>query len=120
RERTVVGSPIAEHRVVQNWIAEGRTEREQARVLTLQAAHIKDTAGTNEAKPEIARINVIAPNIATRVLDRAIRAFGGAGVSADSPLASFSANARTLRIADGPDEVHNRQIARLELKKYRK
>ncbi|MBP2258663.1 acyl-CoA dehydrogenase family protein [Virgibacillus alimentarius] len=120
RERTAFGSPIAEHGVVQNWIAESRTEIEQARLLTLKAAHMMDTVGNKEAKTEIAMIKVIAPNVATHVIDRAIQAFGGAGVSDDFPLASFWANARTLRIADGPDEVHNRQIARLELKKYRK
>src|SRR5699024_10432582 len=114
------GSPIAEHGVVQKWIAESRTEIEQARLLTLKAAHMMDTVGNKEAKTEIAMIKVIAPNVATCVIERAIQAVGGAGVSDDCPLASFWANARTVRIADGPDEVHNRQSARGELKKYRK
>lgn len=117
--RVAFGSSIADHGVVQKWIAESRTEIEQARLLTLKAAHMMDTVGNKEAKTEIAMIKVIAPNVATRVIDRAIQAFGGAGVSDDFPIASFWANARTLRIADGPDEVHNRQIARLELKKYK-
>lgn len=118
QERETFGKPIAEHGVVQHWIAESRTEIEQARLLTLKAAHMMDTVGNKEAQAEIAMIKVVAPNVATRVIDRAIQAFGGAGVSDDFPLANFYANARTLRIADGPDEVHNRQIARLELRKY--
>lgn len=118
QERETFGKPIAEHGVVQHWIAESRTEIEQARLLTLKAAHMMDTVGNKEARAEIAMIKVVAPNVATRVIDRAIQAFGGAGVSDDFPLANFYANARTLRIADGPDEVHNRQIARLELRKY--
>lgn len=119
QDRKTFGSLIADHGVVQKWIAESRTEIEQARLLTLKAAHMMDTVGNKEAKTEIAMIKVIAPNVATRVIDRAIQAFGGAGVSDDFPLASLWVNARTLRIADGPDEVHNRQIARLELKKYK-
>src|SRR5699024_4984970 len=117
RGRNAIGSPIAEHGVMQQWIAELRRAMEQARVLTLKTANTTDTDGKKEAKTEIARIKVIAPNVATCVIDRAIQAFGGAGVSDDFPLASSWASARTLRIADGPDEVHNRQIARLELKK---
>src|SRR5699024_8998668 len=119
RERNAFGSPIAEHGVVQKWIAESRTEIEQARLLTLKAAHMMDTVGNKEAKTEIAMIKVIAQNVATCVIDRAVHAFGGASGSDDFALASAWASARTLRIADGPDEMHNRQIARLELKKYR-
>src|SRR5699024_9525106 len=120
QERKTFGKSISEHSVVQQWIAKSRMEIEQARLLTLKAAHMMDTVGNKKAKSEIAMIKVVAPNVAAQVIDRAIQAFGGAGVSDDFPLASFYANARTLRIADGPDEVHNRQIARLELKKYRK
>lgn len=118
QQRETFGKPIAEHGVVQKWIAESRTEIEQARLLTLKAAHMMDTVGNKEAKAEIAMIKIVAPNVATRVIDRAIQAFGGGGVSDDYPLASFYVNARTLRIADGPDEVHNRQVARLELRKH--
>lgn len=117
KDRETFGKTIAEHGVVQQWIAQSRMEIEQARLLTLKAAHMMDTVGNKEAKAEIAMIKVVAPNVATKVIDRAIQAFGGAGVSDDFPLANFYANARTLRIADGPDEVHQRQIARLELRK---
>lgn len=116
--RTAFGKTIAEQGVVQEWIAESRIEIEQARLLTLKAAYMMDTVGNKEAKTEIAMIKVVAPNMALRVLDRAIQAFGAAGVSDDFTLAYHWAQARTLRIADGPDEVHRRQIARLELKKY--
>src|SRR5699024_4171919 len=119
RERNAFGSPIAEHGVVQKWIAESRTEIEQARLLTLKAAHMMDTVGNKEAKTEIAMIKVIAPNVATCVIDRAIQAFGGADVSDDFTLARSCASDKTLRIADGTDEVHKSQIDRLELKKYR-
>ncbi|EGQ26870.1 acyl-CoA dehydrogenase [Mammaliicoccus sciuri] len=118
-ERETFGRKIADHGVVQQWIAESRMDIEQARLLTLKAAYMMDTVGNKVAKAEIAMIKVVAPNMALRVIDRAIQAFGGAGVSDDFPLAYQYAGARTLRIADGPDEVHARQIARLELKKYR-
>jgi acyl-CoA dehydrogenase len=118
QSRTAFGKKIAEQGVVQEWIADSRIEIEQARLLTLKAAYMMDTVGNKEAKTEIAMIKVVAPNMALRVLDRAIQAFGGAGVSDDFTLAYHWANARTLRLADGPDEVHCRQIARLELQKY--
>ncbi|MFC4799677.1 acyl-CoA dehydrogenase [Neobacillus sp. GCM10023253] len=116
--RTAFGKKIADQGVVQEWIAESRIEIEQARLLTLKAAYMMDTVGNKEAKAEIAMIKVVAPNMALKVLDRAIQAFGAAGVSDDFTLANHWAQARTLRLADGPDEVHRRQIARLELKKY--
>ena len=118
QERTAFGKKIAEQGVVQEWIAESRMDIEQARLLTLKAAYMMDTVGNKEAKAEIAMIKVVAPNMALKVLDRAIQAFGAAGVSEDTPLAASWANIRTLRLADGPDEVHRRAIARHELKKY--
>ncbi len=118
QERTAFGKKIAEQGVVQEWIAESRMDIEQARLLTLKAAYMMDTVGNKEAKAEIAMIKVVAPNMALKVLDRAIQAFGAAGVSEDTPLAASWANIRTLRLGDGPDEVHRRAIARHELKKY--
>ncbi|MEW6636343.1 MAG: acyl-CoA dehydrogenase [Actinomycetota bacterium] len=115
--RVAFGKPLSEQGVIQGWIADSRIEIEQARLLTLKAAYMMDTVGNKEARAEIAMIKVVAPNVALRVLDRAIQAFGGAGVSDDFPLASFWAASRTLRLADGPDEVHRAQIARLELRK---
>ena len=117
KEREAFGKPLAEQGVIMEWIADSRIEIEQARLLTLKAAHMMDTVGNKEARSEIAMIKVVAPNVALRVLDRAIQAHGGAGVSDDFPLAYFWASARTLRLADGPDEVHRAQVARLELKK---
>ncbi len=118
--RAAFGKKIADQGVVQEWIAESRIDIEQARLLTLKAAYMMDTVGNKEAKTEIAMIKVVAPNMALRVIDRAIQAHGGAGVSEDFTLANHWANARTLRLADGPDEVHRRQIAKLELRKYKK
>ena len=115
--RTAFGKPLAEQGVIQNWIAESRVEIEQARLLVLKAAWMMDTVGNKAAKAEIAMIKIMAPRMAGRVLDRAIQAFGGAGVSQDTPLARAFAGARTLRLADGPDEVHLMSLARQELRK---
>ncbi|MGY6211010.1 acyl-CoA dehydrogenase [Cytobacillus firmus] len=118
QNRTAFGQTLASQGVIREWIADSRIEIEQARLLTLKAAHMMDTAGNKVAKTEIAMIKVVAPSMALKVIDRAIQAFGAAGVSEDVPLAALWANARTLRLADGPDEVHRAQIAKLELKKY--
>lgn len=115
-DRVAFGGPLARQGVVQEWIATSRIEIEQARLLTLKAAWMIDVAGAKGARKEIAAIKVVAPRVALAVVDRAIQAFGGAGVSADTPLAQAWAGLRTLRIADGPDEVHLRDVARLELK----
>ncbi|MGI8315453.1 acyl-CoA dehydrogenase [Halobacillus mangrovi] len=117
QEREAFGKPLAEQGVIREWIADSRIEIEQARLLTLKAAHMMDTVGNKEAKSEIAMIKVVAPNMALKVIDRAIQAFGAAGVSQDTPLAAAWANIRTLRLADGPDEVHRRAVAKYELKK---
>ncbi|MBX0359275.1 acyl-CoA dehydrogenase [Halobacillus sp. Nhm2S1] len=118
QNRVAFHRPLAEQGVVREWIADSRIELEQARLLTLKAAYMMDTVGNKEAKTEIAMIKVVAPNMALKVIDRAIQAHGGAGVSDDFTLAAQWANSRTLRLADGPDEVHRRQIAKLELSKY--
>jgi acyl-CoA dehydrogenase len=116
--RVAFGKPLAEQGTIRADIAASRMEIEQARLLTLKAAHMMDTAGNKAARGEIAMIKVVAPNVTLRVLDRAIQAHGGAGVSQDTFLAGAWANVRTLRLADGPDEVHMESIARLELKKW--
>jgi acyl-CoA dehydrogenase len=115
QSRTAFGKPIAEQGTIRADIAKSRIEIDQARLLTLEAAHKMDTAGNKAARGEIAMIKVVAPNVALAVIDRAIQAHGGAGVSQDTFLASAWAMIRTLRIADGPDEVHIESIAKLEL-----
>jgi acyl-CoA dehydrogenase len=118
--RTAFGKPLAEQGTIRAVIAESRMEIEQARLLTLKAAYMMDTVGNKAARAEIAMIKVVAPNVALRVLDRAIQAHGGAGVSQDTFLAAAWASVRTLRIADGPDEVHMESIAKWELAKGKK
>jgi acyl-CoA dehydrogenase len=117
-ERAPFGKPLARQGVVQNWIAESRIEIEQTRLLVLKTAWLMDTAGNKGARIEVSAIKVAAPELATRVIDRAIQVHGGGGVSNDFPLAAMYAGARTLRIADGPDEVHKMSIARRELHRY--
>jgi acyl-CoA dehydrogenase len=116
--RVTFGQPIAMRGNVQDWIAESRIEIEMARLLTLKAAWMMDTVGNRQARMEISAIKVAAPNVALRVVDRAIQAHGGGGVSDDFHLASAYAHLRTLRLADGPDEVHKLSIARRELAPY--
>ena len=113
--RVAFGKTVAEQGVTQERIAEARCQIEQARLLTLKAAWMMDTVGNKAAKAEIAMIKVVAPNMACRVIDWAIQVHGGAGMCQDFPLAYFYATARTLRFADGPDEVHRNAIAKIEL-----
>jgi acyl-CoA dehydrogenase len=117
-ERVTFGQPIASRSNIQDWIAEARIELEMIRLLTLKTAWLIDTVGNKHARTEIAAIKVAAPDVALRILDRAIQVHGGAGVSQDFPLARMYAHLRTLRLADGPDEVHKMTIARRELKPY--
>ncbi len=116
--RTAFKKQLAEHSIWEQRVAEARTNIEMCRLLVLKAAWMMDQAGAKNARSEIAQIKVAAPRMALQVIDDAIQAFGGAGVSGDTPLAELYATVRTLRIADGPDEVHNRTIARLEYAKH--
>ncbi|MFI8773909.1 acyl-CoA dehydrogenase family protein [Gordonia sp. NPDC062954] len=118
-QRVTFGKPIAERANIQDWIAEARIDIEMVRLLTLKAAYMMDTVGNKAAATEIAAIKVAAPNIALKIIDRAIQVHGGGGVTDDFPLAMAYAHIRTLRLADGPDEVHKRAIARRELRPYR-
>jgi acyl-CoA dehydrogenase len=116
--RVTFGEPLATRANIQDWIAESRVEIEMARLLTLKAAWLMDTVGNRHARTEISAIKVAAPNIALKVIDRAIQVHGGGGVSDDFTLAWAYAHIRTLRLADGPDEVHKRSIAQRELAPY--
>lgn len=118
-DRATFGRPLADRSNIQDWIAESRIEIEMARLLTLKAAYMMDTVGNKAARTEIAAIKVAAPAAALKVIDRAVQVYGGAGVSDDTPLASMWAHMRTLRLADGPDEVHKMTIARWELRRRR-
>jgi len=120
QSRVAFGKTLAEQGTIRADIAKSRMEIDQARLLTLKAAHMMDTVGNKAARTEIAMIKIVAPNVTLRVLDRAIQAHGGAGVSQDTFLASAWANVRTLRLADGPDEVHTESIAKWELGKWSK
>jgi acyl-CoA dehydrogenase len=117
-ERRAFGKTLAEQGVVMDWIAESRLRIEQARLMVLKAAWLIDTVGVKGARIEISAIKVAVPRMATWVIDRGIQTLGGAGVSDDFPLAALYAHARTLQIADGPDEVHKRSVARRELRRY--
>ncbi|MGW0181123.1 acyl-CoA dehydrogenase family protein [Nocardia sp. NPDC003345] len=117
--RTTFGRKVSERANIRDWIAEARIDIEQARLLTLKTAWMMDTVGNKEARTEIAAIKIAAPVMALRIVDRAIQVYGAAGVTEDFPLASMYAHLRTLRIADGPDEVHKLTIARAELGKAR-
>ncbi|MET0493049.1 MAG: acyl-CoA dehydrogenase family protein [Actinoplanes sp.] len=117
--RTPFGKPLAEQGVVQEWIAESRVKIEQARLLVLKAAWLMDTVGNKGAHTEIQAIKIIVPATTEWIIDKAIQAHGAAGVGQDTPLARLWAQSRTLRLADGPDEVHKRSLARRELNRYR-
>jgi acyl-CoA dehydrogenase len=113
--RTAFGGPLADQGVIQTWVAESRIELEQARLLVFKAAWLIDAVGAKAARMEIAAIKVVAARTACRVVDRAVQAFGGAGMGPDVPLGLYYSHARHLRLADGPDEVHMRTVAREEI-----
>jgi acyl-CoA dehydrogenase len=117
--RAAFGGPLADQGVIQDWIAESRVQIEQARLLVLKAAWLMDTQGNKAAHTEIQAIKIVTPRMAEWVIDRAIQAHGAAGISQDTPLAQLWASARSLRFADGPDEVHKRSLARRELRKHK-
>src|SRR3954463_11291700 len=117
QRRVAFGRPLAEQGTIRADIAESRIEIEQARLLTMKAAHMMDTVGNKAARRELAMVKVVVPRMTLRVLDRAIQAHGAAGVCDDFPLAAMWAHSRTIRLADGPDEVHREAIAKLELRK---
>jgi acyl-CoA dehydrogenase len=116
--RVAFGKPLSDQGVIREWIADTRMEIEQARLLVLKAAWMIDNVGAKAARTEVAAIKVVAPNLLTRVADRAIQLFGAAGFTEDLPLAEFYSMGRWLRIADGPDEVHRRSVARAELGRF--
>jgi acyl-CoA dehydrogenase len=116
--RVTFGERLSDRANIQDWIAEARIEIEMVRLLTMKTAWLMDTVGNRQARIEIAAIKVAAPDIALRVIDRAIQVHGGGGVSDDFPLAEMWAHQRTLRLADGPDEVHKRTIALRELRRW--
>jgi acyl-CoA dehydrogenase len=117
-DRTPFGRPLAEQGVIREWVADSRMEIDQARLLTLRTAWLMDRYDNKVARNDIAAIKVVVPNMALRVIDRAIQVHGGAGVCQDFPLAEMYAMQRTLRLADGPDEVHRRSLGRLELARF--
>ncbi len=118
-QRSTFGQRLLDHQTVRNWVAESRVEIDQARLLTLQPAWLMDTVGAKEARAEISMIKVVAPRVALNVIDRAIQAFGAAGLSQDTPIAHHYGHARTLRLVDGPDEVHLLTIAKQEIRRQR-
>ena len=117
-ERVTFGAPVATRSNIQDWVAEARIEIEMVRLLTLKTAWLMDTVGNKHARTEISAIKVAAPNVALKIIDRAIQVHGAGGVSDDFPLAYLYAHMRTLRLADGPDEVHKMTIARRELRRW--
>ncbi len=118
KSRIAFGKPIVEQGVVRNWISEARLEIEQSRLLVLKTAWMMDEVGNRAARGEIAMIKAVVPRMALKIIDRAIQTHGGGGVSQDFPLAQFWIAARSLRLADGPDEVHLESVAKIELRKY--
>jgi acyl-CoA dehydrogenase len=117
--RSTFGEPVSSRANIRDWIAESRIELEMARLLVLKTAWLMDTVGNRHARTEIAGIKFAVPNIALKIVDRAIQVHGGGGVSDDFPLARMWAGLRTLRLADGPDEVHKLSVARRELARHR-